>query len=208
MAGAFKLIWVHFKTSYSKKTVILWSCYYAIALCLFNQIAAYIQVLWISIDDTQEVIYNGAVEAVLTLLAAVFSLVAGKIHVNFLMKQSRMLTALILMSCLKGLFVVLAAKSQTLLACYIYYICFGAAFAFGITICASEIAKNLEDDCFGLVFGFNTLIALTVQTIITLSVVSNGFLLSPSGQFQIYGYFYVVLGGIYLFSLIYEIIKS
>lgn len=205
---AFHLIWVHFKTSYMNKTVLLWSFYYAITLCFYVQITIYIQVLWIAIDDTQEMIYNGAVDAILTLLGAGVSLLAGKFHMNFLKKQNHILLVLIFMSAVQGVFVVMAAQSQTLIACYIFYICFSVAHFFGITICATEIAKKLADDTFGLVFGFNTLIALIIQTIVTLSVVSNGFKLEPSGQYKVYGYAYIVLGGAYLVNLVIDGLKS
>ncbi|XP_037039633.1 thiamine transporter 1-like [Bradysia coprophila] len=204
---AFNLIWNHFRTSYANKVVVLWSIYYAVVLCFNIQITAYIQILWMSIDDSQEVIYNGAVDAILTLLGACFAILAGKIHINFLKKSMHSLLVLILMSSVQGVFVVLAANSQTLLACYIFYICFGASYAFGITICATEIAKNLAEDTFGLVFGFNTLIALTLQTAVTLSVVSYGFQLSPSGQYQVYGYAYVVLAAVYLVTLFVDIMR-
>lgn len=205
--SAFRLIWIHFKTSYTNKMVVLWSFYYAIALCFYIQITAYIQVLWISIDDSQEVIYNGAVDAILTLLGAAVSILAGKIHVNFLKSRVQTLLVLTIISSVQGAFVILAAQSPTLLLCYIFYISFGVAYAFGITICATEIAKSLVDDTFGLVFGFNTLIALIVQTSVTVAVVSNGFKLSPSGQYQVYGYAYIGLGGVYLITLGYDIIK-
>lgn len=206
--SAFYLIWIHFKASYTNKMVILWSFYYAIALCFYIQISAYIQVLWIHIDDTQSVIYNGAVDAILTLLGAGVSILAGKIHINFLKSKMHTSLVLVIMSSIQGTFVIMAAQSETLLPCYIFYVCFGVAYAFGITICATEIAKNLVDDTFGLVFGFNTLIALAVQTIVTLSVVSSGFKLSPTGQYKVYGYAYVMLGGIYLLTLSYDVTKA
>ncbi|KAG4074590.1 hypothetical protein HA402_004461 [Bradysia odoriphaga] len=204
---AFKLIWNHFRTSYANKIVVLWSIYYAVVLCFNIQITAYIQILWMSIDDSQEVIYNGAVDAILTLLGAGFAILAGKIHINFLKKSMHSLLVLILMSSVQGVFVVLAANSQTLVSCYIFYICFGASYAFGITICATEIAKNLAEDTFGLVFGFNTLIALTLQTTVTLSIVSYGFQLPPSGQYQVYGYAYVALAAVYLITLFVDMMR-
>lgn len=193
---------MHFKTSYRNKTVVLWSFYYAIALCFYIQIAAYIQVLWVEVNHTEESIYNGYVEGLATLLGVGATLAAGKIHMSFLKKKNRTLLVLIFMSSLQGALIVLAAKSQSLLPCYIFYICFGIAYAFGITICATEIARNLAEDTFGLVFGFNTLVALAVQTIVTLSVVSSGFKLSPSGQYQVYGYFYIALAVVYLVILV------
>lgn len=207
ITDAFYLIWNHFTISYKQKTVILWSIYYAIALCFYIQISAYIQVLYISIDDSQENIYNGAVDAILTAAGAGVSLLAGKIQMNFLKKPNRTLLVLIVMSCLQGVFVLLAATSKSLLPCYIFYICYAVAYAFGITICATEIATHLADDTFGLIFGFNTLMALIVQTTVTLSVVSNGFKLPPSGQFQVYGYCYIFLGAAYLLNLIFDVIK-
>lgn len=206
--AALHLIWIHFKTSYTNKMVIVWSFYYAIALCFYFQIIYYIQVLWISIDDTQEMIYNGAVDAILTLLGAGVSILAGKIHINFLKNKVHTLLVLIVLSSVQGTFVILAAQSQTLLSCYIFHICFGVTYSFGITICATEIAKNLTDDTFGLVFGFNTFIALFVQTIVTLSVVSSGFKLTPSGQYQVYGYSYVALAAVYLLTLCVDTIKA
>lgn len=206
--GALNLIWKHFKTSYQNKTVVLWSAYYAIALCFYIQIAAYIQVLWIEVNYTEESIYNGYVDALATLLGVGATLVAGKMHTSFLKKQNRTVLVLIFMSTLQGTLIVLAATSQSLWSCYVFYICFCVAYAFGITICATEIARNLAGDTFGLVFGFNTLVALTIQTIVTLSVVSSGFKLSPSGQYQVYGYFYIALGASYIVVLIKDNFKK
>lgn len=187
--------------------MVLWSAYYAVALCFYFQVTNYIQVLWISIDDTQ-LKYNGAVDAILTLIAAGFSLLAGKIHMNFLRGHNQTLIVLIIMSSLQGFFTLMAGLSQSLFACYAYYICFGVSYAFAITICATEIARNLADDSYGLVFGFNTLIALIIQTAVILSVVSSGFKLSISGQYQVYGYSYFLLGAVYLVNLILSLTKN
>jgi solute carrier family 19 (thiamine transporter), member 2/3 len=59
------------------------------------------------------------------------------------------------------------------------------------------------DDSFGLVFGINTLMALILQTILTLLVVSeNGFRLDAIGQFSAYGYYYIGIGVIYFVALL------
>lgn len=206
-SNAFYLILDHFKTSYKNRTVILWSVFYSVALCFYIQITAYIQVLWISIDDSQEIIYNGAVDGILTIFSVAVSLLAGKIHLNFLLSQNRILIVLVIMSSLQGVFVVLAAKSQTLLLCYVYFIIYATLYAFCVTICASEIAKNLKDDAFGLVFGFNTFVALIIQTSVTVSVISSGFKLPISEQYQIYGYFYLALGGLYFCYFLLRIVN-
>lgn len=195
---AFQLIRNHFVNSYKNKTVVIWSLYYAITVCFYNQIIAYIQVLWITIDDSQEIKYNGYVDAILTSLSAIFSLLAGKVHINFLKDQNRALLALVVLSSLQGIFMIFAAMSQSLISCYIFYICYGIAYAFGITICATEIASNLPEDTYGLIFGFNTLSGLIIQTIVTYTFVSSGFQLQPRGQYQIYSYFFFGIAGIFL----------
>jgi solute carrier family 19 (thiamine transporter), member 2/3 len=197
---AFQLIREHFINSFKNHTVIIWSIYYAITVCFYNQIIAYIQVLWITIDDTQK--YNGYVDAILTSSSAIFSLLAGKIHINFLKNQNHALLVLIMMSSLQGIFVIFASMSQSLIACYIYYICYGISYAFGITICATEIASNLPQDTYGLIFGFNTLIGLIIQTIVTYTFVSSGFLLPPREQYEIYSYFFFGLAVIFIIIFI------
>lgn len=188
---AFQLIWNHFKSSYKHTTVIVWSIYYAISLCFYTQIMVYIQVLYISINDTEETIYNAAVDAILTLLGAAMSLLAGRIRMEFLGNPNLALLTLVAMSSVQGIFVILAATSRSLMVCYVFYICYAVSYSFGIAIAAIKIAENLAEDTFGLVFGFNTLVALIVQTVVTLSVVSNGFQLSSSGQFLVYGWFHI-----------------
>ncbi|CAO1408549.1 unnamed protein product [Diamesa tonsa] len=201
ITNAFALIWMHFKNAYKNPVVLLWSFYYAVCSGLYVQVISYIQLLWQDIDDTQEVIWNGAVEAILTILGAVFTLVAGKFHVNMLWKRQKIIIVLVTLTIAQGIAVIIAAQSSTLLSCYIAYVCFGVLYCFGITIAASEIAKNLFEESFGLIFGLNTLIALILQTILTLTIVSSGFKLSVVGQFSVYGVLYCVLGLLYVLSL-------
>lgn len=70
---------------------------------------------------------------------------------------------------------------------------------------SAEVAKHLVEDSFGLVFGINTLVALTLQTILTIAVVSDtGFGLDIVGQFTVYGCLFIVTGIIYLLVILYE----
>lgn len=206
-SGAFRIILRHFKSSYSSRIVVIWSMYYAISVCFYNQIVSYIQVLWITIDDTEDDLYNGAVDAVLTTLSVASSLLAGRIYINFLKSESLALITLIAMTSLQGIFIILASLSQSLISCYILYICYGMCYAFGITICATEIARNLPEDTYGLIFGFNTLAGLIFQSLVTVTFVSSGFLLSPRGQYQVYSYSFFILAGIFLLIFVTRTIR-
>lgn len=209
MVSAFVLIWVHFKTLFTNLTVLQWSIWYALAMAGYIQTIAYIQALWSEVDPTQEAIWNGAVEATLTLLGAVVSLLAGYIHSSLLQPRSS-LFALSLLSVGQGGAILLATMTDNLITSYVGYIVFGVLYAFTITVVSAEIAKNISDDSFGLVFGFNTLIALSLQTLLTFAVTDadGWFALDVIGQFTVYGYYFVALSVIYLIFLIGEILYS
>ena len=203
--SAFSLIWTHFKTSYTNLQVIQWSIWYALGMCGYLQIISYIQALWEYIDNNPKYgIWNGAVEASLTLLGAVVSLLAGYLHSGFL-KPITSLAALMVVSLLEGSALFLATFTENLYVCYLGYMLFCILYAFAITVSAAEVAKHISDDSFGLVFGFNTLIALCMQTILTVAVVDQrGFALNPRGQYTVYSCYFIVIGLIYLVFLILE----
>jgi solute carrier family 19 (thiamine transporter), member 2/3 len=116
---------------------------------------------------------------------------------------------LVILSVLEGFAVLLAAQTSILWISYLGYILFGTLYAFTITVVSAEVAKNLTEDSFGLVFGINTLVALILQTILTILVVSeNGFRLDAVGQFSVYGYYYVGVGAIYLVALLVDVLSG
>jgi thiamine transporter 2/3 len=204
--NAFKLIWVHFTTSYKNETVLLWSAFYTISFCLYFQITAYVQVLWLTIDDN--VMWNATVDGALTLLSAFSMLIAGRVHITYLQQQTPTILILILTCILKGVLLLFVATSSSLLLCYILYIAYGILYAFSITICAFKIAENISEDSHGFIFGFNTFIGLSIQTCLTLTIVSNGFKLSPIGQYTTYSSLYFILGGGYLIKFLMDLIRK
>lgn len=70
-------MWSHFHNAYSNLKVVQWNIWYAVILCGYLQIITYMQVLWIEIEPNMEIAWNGAVDAVLTTLAALTALVQG-----------------------------------------------------------------------------------------------------------------------------------
>lgn len=71
---------------------------------------------------------------------------------------------------------------------------------------SAEVAKHLVEDSFGLIFGINTLVALTMQTILTFVVVSDGGLdLDIRGQFIVYGCLFIFTGFCYLVGILYNL---
>lgn len=70
---------------------------------------------------------------------------------------------------------------------------------------SAEIAKKLPEDSYGLIFGINTFAALVIQSLLTMIVVTDtfGFSFHIRQQFNVYSYFYTILGLIYVIPLVY-----
>ncbi len=60
-----------------------------------------------------------------------------------------------------------------------------------------EVARNIKNDSYGLVFGVNTFLALLFQTLLTVIVVEY-LEMEPKGQFVVYGGFCIAIGLLYL----------
>lgn len=52
---AFGLMWTQLKCAYTNRRVILWSIWYACGFCMYVQFIAYVQLVWIEIDNRPEV---------------------------------------------------------------------------------------------------------------------------------------------------------
>lgn len=78
-------------------------------------------------------VWNGAVDATLTLLAAIFALFAGFIHGARLNPRGSLL-ALAVLSIMEGGAVLLSCWTTSIVWSYIGYIIFGALYAFTITV--------------------------------------------------------------------------
>ncbi|XP_058838438.1 thiamine transporter 1-like [Topomyia yanbarensis] len=192
-----RLLWVHFITAYRNLTVVQWSLWWSLAMAGFIQVQVYVQLLWHDINENQEYLYNGGAEALLTLFGALSAIAAGYVA-NRIFEQWA-LWILTLCSALQGGLILYSGFSTNIWAAYAVYILFGVLYMFMITMASATVAKYLEEDSFGLIFGINTFVALVFQTILTVVVISeSGLMLSPRGQFKVYGGYFLVLAVVYL----------
>lgn len=192
-----QLLWEHFIQAYSNKTILVWSIFWAFAMGGFLQIQSYVQLLWLDIDVNKDNFFNGAVEAALTLFGAISCLVAGFIP----SEKFEKFDSWIMTVCLgvEGIMICISSLANNIWVAYAMYIFFGITYMFMITLASSLVAKNLSDDSFALIFGINTLLALIIQTILTIVVISESVLgLSTRHQFLVFGGYFVVLAVIFL----------
>ncbi|KAH8343695.1 thiamine transporter 1 [Drosophila kikkawai] len=199
---ALVLIWDHTRTAYTNPRVVQWSLWYAIGLAGYLQVTYYMQVLWKVIEPEPLIAWNGAVDAVLTALAALSALAAGYLHTGRLKPRTSLLI-MVFLSALEGGCVLICCWTKDIYWSYAGFIAFGGLYGFTITLASAEVARHLEDDIFGLVFGFNTLVALIFQSGLTMIFVS-GFKLDPVGQFTAYAFYFIGVGVLYLISVLVE----
>ncbi|XP_058465378.1 thiamine transporter 2-like [Malaya genurostris] len=192
-----RLLWAHFIAAYRNVTVVQWSLWWSLAMAGFIQVQIYVQLLWHEIDHDQEYLYNGGAEALLTLFGALSAIAAG--YVASRIFEQWALWILTVCSALQGGLILYSGFSTNIWLAYVVYIVFGVLYMFMITMASATVAKYLVEDSFGLVFGINTFIALVFQTILTVVVISeSGLMLSPRGQFKVYGGYFLVLAVVYL----------
>ncbi|KAH8292162.1 hypothetical protein KR054_006451 [Drosophila jambulina] len=195
---ALQLLCSHFHSAYTNPLVVQWSLWYAMSLAGFLQVTTYMQVVWKSYENEPTIAWNGAVDAALTLLSAVFALLAGYFHAGRLSTSTSMLS-MALLSILEGGCVLLACWTSNIYLSYLGYVLYGALFAFTITVASSELASSLLEDSFALVFGFNTFVGLILQVIMTFVVVSENANLNLDvfQQFTVYAFYFIVIGVLY-----------
>ncbi|XP_023031505.1 thiamine transporter 1 [Drosophila willistoni] len=202
LKNAGQLLWFHLVSSYTNPVVLQWSVWWALATCGQVQVISYIQFLWKEVAPDHLSTYNGGVEALATLLGAIGAFVAGFLNSNK-RRSTYMLINSICAALLGGL-LIWSSYSSNVWVTYVIYVIFSAIFFFIITVAGAIVAENLVEDSFGLVFGINMLVALILQTILTIIVVepNTGYGLGPRDQYLVYGSYFVGLASIYLFVLL------
>ncbi|XP_076028355.1 thiamine transporter 1-like [Oratosquilla oratoria] len=186
-------LWSDFRDAYSSTHLLKWSVWWAFATCGNYQIGNYIQPLWLTVkpseDDGGETSWNGAVEAVQTLLSALAAFSVGFLHVNWDLLGEMTLAVI---SLLDGLLLCFMGATESIWVAYINYIFFRVSYQVLITVASFQVAKKLRADSYGLVFGINMFFSLLMQTILTVVVVD--VLLVPIRiQFVIYGLYFCLL---------------
>lgn len=198
---AYSLLWRDCRQAFTNKYVVKWSIWWAVATCGFLQGTTYIQVLWETIvkegiENEEADRYNGAIEAAYTIVGAVVSFAFGWLTLNWEIVGE---LALALCSTLQGAALLISAFTSSIWLAYAMYILFGMLYHPMITIANSEVAKHINEDSYALIFGINTFLALILQTILTLVIISEaGLSLGSRAQFKVYGGCYLVLGAFFL----------
>lgn len=110
---------------------------------------------------------------------------------------------LAIISVLDAVVLYMMATTYNIWTAYIGYLVFRSLYQMMITVASFEIASNITQNSYGLVFGFNTFLALAFQTILTSIVADSvGLALPPRDQFQVYAGFFLTVGLVFLVSAV------
>ncbi|CAK1548680.1 unnamed protein product [Leptosia nina] len=195
------LIYRHARAAYSRPRVVAWSALYAVALALFVQAQTYMQLLWSKIQDESNapVAYNGAVEAVQTLLGA-----AGAFIASFCARASFPGPV----AALQGIAMFLATYINNIFVSYAGYIIMGMLYHYTITLASAKIASQLSDEsCFGLIFGINTLVGTGLQSLLTLILIQTLDLPIHAQYYYLSGFF-LLLASVWLLGWMVHVCKQ
>lgn len=121
-----------FKQSYSNKTLLQWSIWWALATCGYLEIGNYIQNLWKEVQGADESKYlNGGVEAAGTLTGAIVAFV-----LSFVKFRWGVIGELLLgfISLLDAVLLVIMARTSNVWIAYVTYVCYRMSYTFLITI--------------------------------------------------------------------------
>ncbi|KHJ99543.1 reduced folate carrier [Oesophagostomum dentatum] len=195
---------------FKENTIVLkWSLWWALASCGIFQVYNYIQALWLEMQPDPDKVENGLTEFMNTLLVT-----KNIPEVNYILLGAILAFAiqfadvdwhrygeltLIVSSLLIGIILIAISQTSYVLVAYVGYVSVTSIYHALITAASCNIATELTSTNYGLVFGWNTFVAVVLQTLLTLLVAdSHGFNLNMRTQFVVYGLYFVGIGALFL----------
>ncbi|CAK8676215.1 unnamed protein product [Clavelina lepadiformis] len=186
-----------------------WSVWWALSTCGWMLVVNYIQNLWenISPSATNETrVYNGAVESVATIMGALGAFSVSYIQTNLSKWGEILLGCSSVFKC--GL-LLLMYWTTSIWACYAAYVAYILLYNFVITITQYQLAVGLNTRRFALLFGANTFMAVSLNTLLTVIIIDQaGFGLDVETQFLIYSVYFGILAFIFLLHGSYDRLLS
>lgn len=197
--------WRAFRLFYGRWHNVRWSLWAAAGTCGLYQVENFNQSLW-EVQSHGASTYNGAVGAVVTLLG-----VGAAVLPSYLSRTGSLAWVaspeplIALLSCLCGVLLFIMGASTSVLIGYIGYAAFKVIYCFTATVASAQVATcakttfgTASGHLFGLVYGFNTLVALAMESLLQLCVGPHVFHLHVRSAFRVYGVYFAVLAASFL----------
>uniref|UniRef100_A0A1B6H9P4 Major facilitator superfamily (MFS) profile domain-containing protein n=1 Tax=Homalodisca liturata TaxID=320908 RepID=A0A1B6H9P4_9HEMI len=189
------------KSAFTNMYVLKWAIWWALATCCYYMATAYCQVLWQVVREeahATDVQYNGAVEAMYTLLGALGSMIVGRLQLDWRRLGETLLAVGSL--AMAGVLYIMSATGSEVVA-YLSIIILNIIFQTMITVANSEVAKNINKESYGLIFGITTFAVYIVRSVFTY-VALQVYRLTIRVQFEVYALYFGVLGIFFIFVMV------
>uniref|UniRef100_A0A1I7SG87 Thiamine transporter 2 n=2 Tax=Bursaphelenchus xylophilus TaxID=6326 RepID=A0A1I7SG87_BURXY len=172
-------------------TVLSWSIWWALASCGMYQVQNYSQSLWSPMHKAGQFMGNGVMECITTLSTTLLTF--GLQYVSFNWKKHSS-TVFLTTSIFSSLLLAGMAFIQNIFVSYFFYILNSTLYHVLIAAASTTIAAQLQSSKYSLIFGFNTFVALFLQTALTFAVADkHGMNLPIITQFYVYSGYFAVL---------------
>ncbi|CAH1737371.1 thiamine transporter 1-like [Aphis gossypii] len=187
-----KQLWEDFNESYKNLIVLKWSIWYCLALVGYMTIK--ISSLTHKLGENEQA--DCIVESLTIFIGAISSYKIGVRRVNWTLNGNAFIGS---GSSILGICLISCYFHQNMLSIQLSYILFGALIQAMFVTALSEIAKQLKNNCYTLVLGFNSFISLILLLCYKeIFIRGNFFKIDIPEQVLFYGGLYIFLGTIYL----------
>uniref|UniRef100_A0A8R1TQM6 Uncharacterized protein n=1 Tax=Onchocerca volvulus TaxID=6282 RepID=A0A8R1TQM6_ONCVO len=201
----FRAVWYHFKIFKRNKIVLKWSIWWALTSCGIFQIMNYIQTLWATMQTNSDT-YNGIIECANTFIGAFISFLVQYINMKWSKRGEYILA---ITSAFISVLLVIMSQTKVIYVTYALYVVVITIYHLLITVASVNIATQLDSASYGLIFGWNTFMALFLQTILTIVVTDkHGFSLPIRTQFIVYGCYFTLVAIMFALILGYKFAKK
>ncbi|CAD5205861.1 unnamed protein product [Bursaphelenchus okinawaensis] len=172
-------------------TVLSWSIWWALASCGMFQVQNYSQSLWAPMQKDGQFMGNGLMECVTTLSSTLLTF--GLQYTSFDFKKHSS-TVFLSTSIFSAILLAGMASIQIIWFSYFFYIFNLTLYHVLIAAASNTIAAQLHSSKYSLIFGFNTFVALILQTGLTFTVADKrGLHLPIVTQFYVYSGYFAIL---------------
>lgn len=195
VTNLFKRIYEDVKQSYTNHTVLRWSFWHVLGMTSNVQITLYINILYTYVADEsndKNMLLNGLVNSLATISAAICAYKIGKVDMDWTRYGD---TFLAFGSLALGLSMSLCYFSKNIIIVYLMYICYYAIVQSVFVIVISQIGKQVKNDCYALVLGFNIFLGIVLSMLVSTMMTSLGT--SIPGHFLVYGGTYLAVAIFY-----------
>ena len=176
---------------------ICWSVWYALAYVGLSSNESYISSLFFSIDESLD--YNGIMSALASLLSA-FTTILPNCWPQMTSHNAHIIVAIGTALC--AIFTILLAKAKSIWSAYASFLAFECVIYFLNSIASVRIALQMESDAYVLVFLVNTMMSLSLQSVLQMTMSVSHLDIDISERYFIYGILFCILSGFSLAVLL------